>query len=92
MFELSLLLNGKSEPSGFDLKERDFDLLDAKGIIIKYFASLSIKNYIKFSPVEKEEWGFSVNSIAIFVEDIEVGRIGGLDSFLIQKTIFKANQ
>lgn len=85
MFELSLLLNGKSEPSGFDLKERDFDLLDAKGIIIKYFASLSIKNYIKFSPVEKEEWGFSVNSIAIFVEDIEVGRIGGLDSFLIQK-------
>lgn len=84
MLELSVAITGAAEPTGFDIKERNFDLFDLRGIIDKFLASLSIRN-VTYTHRTEPQWGFAANSLSVHVQEIEIGRIGYFDEYIIKK-------
>lgn len=84
MEELSILLSGRAEPVSWDLPERPYDLFDLRGIVERYLARLGA-NRIEFHPSDEERWGFGSPALALHVGGEEVGRLGPLDAWLLER-------
>ena len=82
--ELALVLTGAGEPTAWDRREYQTDLYDLRGIIDRYLDHLGAHRR-DYRPVEEERWGIGQPALALYVDDVEIGRLGPLDEWICSR-------
>ena len=90
MEELAIVMNGEAEPSAWDLNKRSVDLYDMRGLVDRYLTSLGMRD-VSYRPVEEQMWGIEHPALGLFVGDIEVGRLGSLDTWIREREDLTGN-
>ena len=84
MEELAVVMAGEAEPSAWDIRTRQVDLYDMRGLCDRYLATLGYRN-ISYKAVEEDLWGIETPALALFVGEQEVGRLGYLDTWIRER-------
>lgn len=84
MTELSVALNGAALPTAWDVKGREADLYDLRGIVDRYLERIGIRN-ASYKPSDDVKWGFGAPALAVFTGDDEVARLGPIDADLMSR-------
>lgn len=88
MEELAVVMSGRAEPDAWDMKERNSDLYDLRGLFDRYLARLGMTD-VSYRPVDRELWGIGAPALALFVGEKEVGRLGPMDSWIRERNDVK---
>jgi phenylalanyl-tRNA synthetase beta chain len=84
MDELAILLSGRAEPIAWDLPERRYDLFDLRGLIERYLGRIGAGD-IELRPSEESRWGFGAPALELHVGGEEIGRLGPVDDWLLER-------
>lgn len=84
MDELAILLSGRAEPVAWDIPERPYDLFDLRGLVERYLSRLGV-DAIEMRPSEEARWGFGAPALELIVGGEQVGRLGPVDDWLIER-------
>ncbi len=84
MEELALVVAGKAGPFAWDVKEREVDLYDLRGVVDRYLGSLGLGSG-EYRPVNQAKWGIGVPALALFVNNQEVARLGSIDDWVLKR-------
>ena len=82
--ELALVMTGGAEPFGWDIKERETDLYDLRGIIDRYLVAIGL-GVGEYRSVDEAKWGIGTPGLALYVADHEVGRLGPIDNWIAER-------
>lgn len=84
MEELAVVMNGRAEPDAWDVKTRNSDVFDLRGLFERYLDRLGMRE-VSFRPVQEEMWGIGSPALAVFVGDTEVARLGPMDRWIRER-------
>lgn len=84
MEELAVVMSGRAEPDAWDMKGRDSDLYDLRGVLDRYLSRLGMED-VSYRPVEEAMWGVGAPALALVVAGKEVGRLGPIDNWIRER-------
>jgi phenylalanyl-tRNA synthetase beta chain len=84
MEELAVVLTGRAEPVSWDIPARQYDLFDLRGIIERYLDRLGVGD-VTFEQADDARWGFGAPALSLHAAGEEVGRLGPLDGWLVER-------
>lgn len=90
MEELAVIMTGDAEPSAWDIQTRTADLYDLRGLADRYLASLGLRD-VSYKPSKEPLWGIDAPALAVFVGDVEVGRVGYVDKWIREREDLAGN-
>jgi phenylalanyl-tRNA synthetase beta chain len=82
--ELAVLMSGAAEPVAWDVPARNSDMQDLRGMLDRYFARIRAVDIV-YSPVAESRWGIDAPALAVFAGGEEIGRLGRVDPWALER-------